>query len=133
MEEQLTMAPLPWVRICRSSCFMQVQIPRRLIAITRSKLSRRLIGGVADETEDAGIVERHVQPTERLDRTLDHGRDLCLVRHVTGDPDRLVTGRSELLGRDAERALVDVGQDDGRARLGVATAPQRARCRSWPP
>ena len=33
------MAPLPWLRIWRSSCFMQVQMPRRLIAVTRSKLS----------------------------------------------------------------------------------------------
>jgi hypothetical protein len=38
-EEQLTTAPLPWARIWRSSCFMQVQTPRRLIAFTRSKFS----------------------------------------------------------------------------------------------
>ena len=33
------MAPLPWARIGRSSCFMQAQTPRRLIAFTRSKVS----------------------------------------------------------------------------------------------
>ena len=33
------MAPLPWARICLSSCFMQVQTPRRLIAFTRSNIS----------------------------------------------------------------------------------------------
>jgi len=36
---QLTMAPLLWVRIWRSSCFMQAHTPRRLIALTRSKVS----------------------------------------------------------------------------------------------
>jgi hypothetical protein len=35
-EEQFTMAPLPWARICCSSNFMQLHTPRRLIAITRS-------------------------------------------------------------------------------------------------
>jgi hypothetical protein len=34
-EEQLTIAPLPWVRIWRSSNFMQLQTPR-----SRSPLSR---------------------------------------------------------------------------------------------
>ena len=33
------MAPLPCARIWRSSCFMQAQTPRRLIAVTRSKAS----------------------------------------------------------------------------------------------
>ena len=33
------MAPLPWVRIWASSCFMQAHTPRRLIALTRSKIS----------------------------------------------------------------------------------------------
>ena len=33
------MAPLPWSRIWRSSCFMQAQTPRRLMAFTRSKVS----------------------------------------------------------------------------------------------
>ena len=36
IEEQLTMAPLPWWRIWRSSYFMQFQTPRRLTACTRS-------------------------------------------------------------------------------------------------
>ena len=33
------MAPLPWVRIWPSSCFMHAHTPRRLIALTRSKTS----------------------------------------------------------------------------------------------
>ena len=33
------MAPLPWVRIWASSCFMQAHTPRRLTALTRSKIS----------------------------------------------------------------------------------------------
>src|SRR6266550_8163321 len=39
IEEQLTMAPLPRSRIWRSSYFMQLQTPRRLIAFTRSNSS----------------------------------------------------------------------------------------------
>jgi hypothetical protein len=33
------MAPLPWLRITFSSCFMQAHTPRRLIAVTRSNAS----------------------------------------------------------------------------------------------
>ncbi|CAM5679227.1 hypothetical protein SVIOM74S_09552 [Streptomyces violarus] len=33
------MAPLPWARMCRSSCFIQAHMPRRLMALTRSKRS----------------------------------------------------------------------------------------------
>src|SRR3954469_21188337 len=36
IEEQLTIAPLPWSRMWRSSYFMQFQTPRRLTACTRS-------------------------------------------------------------------------------------------------
>src|SRR5580704_7230377 len=39
IDEQLTMAPLPWSRIWSSSYFMQLQMPRRLTAFTRSKSS----------------------------------------------------------------------------------------------
>src|SRR4051812_22839648 len=38
----LTMAPPPWRSICRSSCFMQLQTPRRLTPMTRSHSSRVL-------------------------------------------------------------------------------------------
>src|SRR5690349_14300201 len=41
VDEQLTITPLPRSRIWRSSCFMQFQTPRRLIAIKRSKSSPR--------------------------------------------------------------------------------------------
>jgi hypothetical protein len=39
MEEQLTIAPLPWRSIWRSSCFMRLQTPRRLTRVTRSNSS----------------------------------------------------------------------------------------------
>src|SRR4051812_15740278 len=41
-EALLTIAPLPWRCICRSSCFMQFHTPRKLIPITRSHSSRVL-------------------------------------------------------------------------------------------
>ena len=39
IDEQLTIAPFPCLSIWRSSNFMQLQTPRRLIEITRSKSS----------------------------------------------------------------------------------------------
>src|SRR5437763_16417814 len=38
----LTIVPLPWRSICRSSCFMQLHTPRKLTPITRSQSSRVL-------------------------------------------------------------------------------------------
>ena len=83
-----------------------------------SKALRGFIGQIAHRTKDTGIVERHVQLTERRDRAFDHGRDLRLVRHVACDTDRPVTGRGQLLSRDAQRVLVDIDEDDRGARLG---------------
>jgi hypothetical protein len=48
---------------------------------------------------------------------IDHGGGLRLVRHIAGDPDRLMTGRSKLIGRSAERVPVDVGKYDRGARF----------------
>ncbi len=43
MEEQLTIAPLPWRFIWRTSCFMQLQTPRRLTWVTRVDLIDRVL------------------------------------------------------------------------------------------
>jgi hypothetical protein len=100
------MAPLPFARIWRSSCFMQVQTPRRLIAVTRSKFS-------ADE------------PAEGVDRALDEGGDLGLVGHVARDAERLMIRGGQLVGGGAERVLVDAGEHDGGAGCGEGPALSR--------
>jgi hypothetical protein len=76
-EELLTIAPLPCVRIWRSSCFMQAQTPRRLTALTRTArpVPRQRWWG----DHDPGVVERHIQPAELGDGLLDRGGDLVLV------------------------------------------------------
>jgi hypothetical protein len=80
--------------------------------------TRGFIDQIAYRTQDTGVVERHVQLTEGGNCALDHGRDLRLVRHVTGHADRLVPGRRKPLGRGAQLALVNIDENDGGAGLG---------------
>ncbi len=85
--------------------------------MTRSKVSAG-VGRVSGPDLDAGIVERHVESPEGVDRALDEGGDLSLVGHVAGDAERLMTGGDQLVGGCAERILVDVGEHDGGAGCG---------------
>jgi hypothetical protein len=112
------MAPLPWVRIWNSSCFHAGPDTRRLMAITPSKAPEVSSGKSPTGPRDNGIVERRIQLTEDGNRALEHGRGLRLVRHVAGPADRPVTGRGKPLGRDAQRALVNIDENDGGASLG---------------
>jgi hypothetical protein len=82
----------------------------------------RLVGQVARVADDAGIVERHIEPTERGDCALDHGGHLVFPCHVAGDADHLAMGRRQLVGRDAQRLLVDVGEHDGGASANARAA-----------
>ncbi len=93
-------------------------MPRRLIAVTSVEALGRLLGEVAGEADDTGVVERHVQPTIGSDGVLDHGGGLRLVRHVAGDADRLAAGGGQPSGRGVEGVGVDVGEHDSGARLG---------------
>ena len=56
-------------------------VPRRLMASTRSQSSHRQ---VLEQRlgEDAGVVDEHVDPAERGQRSRRRGPDLRLVRHV---------------------------------------------------
>ena len=111
-DEQLTIAPLPCARIWRSSCFMHAQTPRRLIALTRSKLSAGSSAASAEREHDAGVVERHVEPAELGDGAVDERGDLVFVGDVAGDAERPVPGGGELVGGGAQRVPVDVGEHD---------------------
>ena len=84
-EEQLTIAPLPCLRICRSSNFMQLHTPRRLMAITRSKVFPGGIGGFRDDILNAGIVVGCIQPPECGDSLLNHCLHLSVISDITTD------------------------------------------------
>jgi hypothetical protein len=73
----------------------------------------RFVCGVAGWDLDAGVVERHIEPAERVDGRLHHGRHAVLVGHVTTNPKDLVASGCQLLGGRIKRGLVDVGDDDG--------------------
>jgi hypothetical protein len=90
----------------------------RLMAFTGSKFSVGSSAASLGGNLNAGVVERHDQSAERGDRVVDHRGDLGLVGHVAGHAEGVVTGADQLLGRDARRIVVDVGEHHGGARLG---------------
>ena len=113
------MAPLPWPRIWRSSCFMQAHTPRRLIALTRSKTSAgssaASLGGIWMPALLNAMSSRPKVSTAAVDR----GGDLVLVgrrRTRRRAPGARRASSSSVAA--VQRCLVDVGQDDGGAGLG---------------
>src|SRR5215213_3044494 len=50
----------------------------------------RFVGGLAGGNLDAGVVERHVEPSERGDGAVHHGGHAVLVGDVAGDAQHLV-------------------------------------------
>jgi hypothetical protein len=82
----------------------------------------RLLREIAGKTDDASIVERHVQPTIGSDRALDHGSGLRLLGHIARDADRLAAGGGQRSGRGVEGIGVDVSEHDSGARLANACA-----------
>jgi hypothetical protein len=78
----------------------------------------RLVGGIAGRDLDAGVVERHVEPAERVDGGPHHGRHAVLVGHVTPDADDPMAGGDQVFGGRTERGLVDVGDNHSGAGLG---------------
>ena len=94
---------------------MHAQTPRRLIAVTRSKASAGSSAASLEREHDAGVVEGHVEPAELGDGALDQRGDLVFVGDVAGDAERAVPGGGQLVGRGAQRLLVDVGEHDGGA------------------
>ena len=90
----------------------------------------RLISGVAQWGLDTGIVERHVQPAEGVNRCLQHRRNIVLVGYVTSEGQHLVPCRREVVRGRAESFLVDVGEDDSCARLGEGMHCREAHARA---
>jgi hypothetical protein len=108
MEEQFTMAPMPWLRIWR-----QLVLHRRPHAalVDRGEpveVLGPLIGAAGVGNLDAGIVERHVQPAESSHGLGDGSGDLVLVSHITGQAESLVSGRGQPAGGGLDGDRVDV-------------------------
>jgi hypothetical protein len=78
----------------------------------------RFVGGIAGWDLDAGVVERHVEPAERVDGRLRHGRHAVLVGHVTPNTKDPVASGCQLVCGRTKRGLVDVGDDDRGPGLG---------------
>ena len=104
---------------------MQAHTPRRLIALTRSKVSAGSSAASRGRDLDAGVVERHVEPPEGVDGRVHHGGHAVLVGDVAGDAERLVAGGGQLVGGGLEGGLVDVGQDDRGSGFGEGAAVAR--------
>ena len=109
------MAPLPCVRIWRSSCFMHVDAAQ----IDGSDPVGAL-GEVTVIPTMPALLKRHVKPAEGGDGALDHCGDLRLVRHVAGDADCPVARCGQFLGGGQKGIFVRVGEHGGCSECGEA-------------
>src|SRR5262249_21341283 len=100
IDEQLTIAPLPCVRIWRSSNFMQRHTPRRLMDITRSKPGS--ISGFRNNILNAGIVVSCIKPPEGSDALSNHCLHLSVISHIALDSQCFVALSSQFLCRRAD-------------------------------
>src|SRR5215472_12894076 len=123
-EALFTIAPLPWETICRSSCFMQLHTPRKLIPITRSHSSRVLSAvGAMRAMTPALLKAASIRPNSATARST-HCSDLRVVAHVAANANRLVAARNELLRFSLHHIFPEISQYDRRTRFG-----ERLRCR----
>jgi hypothetical protein len=68
------------------------------------------VGGIAGWNLDAGVVQRHVEPTERVDGCVHHGSHAVFVGHVATNAQHLVADGGQVIGSGTKRALVDIGR-----------------------
>ena len=67
----LTTWPLPWVTICRMARWVMWKNPARLTAVIAAIVVERVVREwLADE--DPGVVDQGVDPSEPIERLLDH-------------------------------------------------------------
>jgi hypothetical protein len=102
-----------------------------LIAVTPSNASAGSSAASQTGELDAGVVERHLQLTERVDGGRDHGGDLVLDGDIARHREHLVPVGGQLVGDRGERRTVDVGQHHGGTGFGERAGCWPAPCRSW--
>jgi hypothetical protein len=130
------MAPLPWARIWASFVLHAGPHAAQVYGVDPVENLGRLVGGVAGWNLDPGVVERHIEPVERVDGRLHHGRHAVLVGHVTTNREDPVASGCQLVCGRSKRGLIDVRNDDRGPRLGEracggkthAGAPARHEC-----
>src|SRR6516164_3903607 len=131
----LTIAPLPCLAMCGSTCLQVRNMLFKLTSLTRSQLSSVVSNRTAD-VDDPDIGVQHIDPAECGDAGVDHGGDVFGNRYVSGD--RLANAARPLddpLGLDG-RIEVDVGGqyprpltgEEHRRRLAVAPAGATRAC-----
>ena len=86
-----------------------------------------------ERNHDPGVVERHVQAAERLDRRGHGPGDLVLVGDVAGDRQRPAAGGGELVGQTLGGITVAVEDGDARADLGEGARTVAAPIQALPP
>ena len=91
-DDVFTMTPPPARSMSGISCFMHRNTPRRLTSTIRSHSSSVISAIGVDRLLDAGIVEREVEATERLDRSVQGGLHVLGPRHVAGDGESAPSG-----------------------------------------
>ena len=93
------MAPLPWVRIWASSCFMQAHTPRRLMALTRSKTSAGSSAASVGGAWMPALLNAMSSRPNVSTAGLDGGGDAGFVGDVARHAEDLVPGRGQAIGR----------------------------------
>ena len=106
------MAPLPWARMWRSSCFMQAQTPRRLTALTRSKSSAGSSAASLGGTRMPALLNAMSSRPNVSTVAVDHGRDLSSSDTSQMTPSTWWPAAVVPRG-GTKRGLVDVGEGDG--------------------
>jgi len=78
----------------------------------------QFVGRVSERQHDAGVVEGHVEPAELADGAIDERADLILVGDIACDAQDPMALGTQLVGRGAQRLLVDIGEHHGGAARG---------------
>ena len=112
------MAPLPWLRIWASSCFMQAHTPRRLIALTRSKTSAGSSAASLGGTWMPALLNAMSSRPNASTAAWTAAATLASSATSQTHAEDLVAGRGQVVGRGLQRGLVDVGEHDRGAGLG---------------
>ncbi len=110
MDEQLTMAPLPCLRICWSSNFRQLQNAAKIDAHDFVVVFARSVGGVGENVLHTGVVEGCIEAAEGSNGLVNHSFDLGFVGDVADDGENFVTFGAESRGCRFDGLLIAVGK-----------------------
>jgi hypothetical protein len=125
MDEQLTMAPLPWAHLAQLMLHTRPH-PAQVNRSDPIEDLGRLVGDITGRNHNAGVIERHIQPAERINGRLHHGRHAVLVGHITTNTKNPVTSGCQLVYGRTKGGLIDVSEDHRSPGLGERTCGGKA-------